>query len=73
MHLKSSQIVRYESQPQGCEYHFNGRYCRYTPDFQLFDAMDTPSSVEVKHSSQILKTDFRARFKEKQLVAENAL
>ncbi|MCC4815421.1 endonuclease [Vibrio lentus] len=63
-------IVRYESQPHGFEYYFNGRYCRYTPDFQLFDSIDTPSLIEVKHSSQILKPDFRARFREKQLVAK---
>ncbi|WP_047048037.1 TnsA endonuclease N-terminal domain-containing protein, partial [Vibrio mexicanus] len=64
------KVARYESQPFGFEYLFNGRTCRYTPDFQLFNDSDNGTLVEVKHSSQTTKEDFRVRFAEKQRVAK---
>lgn len=66
----NSKVVRYESQPFGFEYLFNGRMCRYTPDFQLFSESGSGTLVEVKHSSQTSKSDFRLRFAEKQSVAK---
>ncbi|WP_418114072.1 TnsA endonuclease N-terminal domain-containing protein [Vibrio scophthalmi] len=65
------KVTRFESQPFGFEYRFNGRICRYTPDFQLFNEESYSTFVEVKHSSQVSKSDFRARFAEKQRVAKH--
>ncbi len=69
-HLEYNPDVKeYISQPYGYHYHLNGRNCRYTPDFLVCDQKEQSSFVEVKHSSQILKPDFRQRFAEKQRVA----
>ncbi|HIF9199657.1 TPA: TnsA endonuclease N-terminal domain-containing protein [Photobacterium damselae] len=69
-HLEYNPDVKeYISQPYGYHYRFNGRKCRYTPDFLVCDQKDQSSFVEVKHSSHILKSDFRARFAEKQRTA----
>ncbi len=62
-------VASYASQPEGFFYPFNGRDCRYTPDFELFSNDGSSVLVEVKHSSQITKVNFRARFAEKQRVA----
>ncbi|NUW71696.1 TnsA endonuclease N-terminal domain-containing protein [Vibrio mediterranei] len=64
------KVTRFESQPFGFKYRFNGRECRYTPDFQICNYDNFSTLVEVKHSSQINKADFRARFSEKQRVAK---
>ena len=64
-------IKSFTSQPFGFHYQFNNRKCRYTPDFLATDRDDHSTFFEVKHSSQILKPDFRDRFKEKQRVALN--
>lgn len=69
-HLEyNPDVKRYLSQPHGYHYQFNGRRCRYTPDFLVFDHQECSSFIEIKHSSQILKPDFRTRFAEKQRVA----
>ncbi|MDR9827941.1 Tn7 transposase TnsA N-terminal domain-containing protein [Vibrio sp. FNV 38] len=69
-HLEYSPDVKeYVSQPRGFYYYFNGRKCRYTPDFSASDHQGQSSLIEIKHSSQILKPDFRERFAEKQRVA----
>ncbi|EIA1497132.1 Tn7 transposase TnsA N-terminal domain-containing protein [Vibrio parahaemolyticus] len=69
-HLEyNPDVERYLSQPHGYHYQFNNRKCRYTPDFLVFDRQERSSFIEIKHSSQILKPDFRARFAEKQRVA----
>ncbi|GAL29977.1 hypothetical protein JCM19239_7846 [Vibrio variabilis] len=64
------KVTRFESQSFVFKYRFNGRLCRYTPDFQIFNDGDCSTLVEVKHSSQINKANFRARFAEKQRVAK---
>jgi hypothetical protein len=64
-------IKSFTSEPFGFYYQFNNRKCRYTPDFLATDHDDHSTFFEVKHSSQILKPDFRDRFKEKQRVALN--
>nr|WP_240314448.1 Tn7 transposase TnsA N-terminal domain-containing protein [Vibrio tetraodonis] len=61
-------VESFISQPTGFYYKFNQRQCRYTPDFLAIDQNKQSTFFEVKHSSQILKPDFRARFKEKQNV-----
>lgn len=48
------QIVRYESQPHGFEYYFNGRYCRYTPDFQVFYLVTLNYSMAIQGFVQSL-------------------
>ncbi|PNI03185.1 TnsA endonuclease N-terminal domain-containing protein [Vibrio diazotrophicus] len=69
-HLEyNPDVKRYLSQPNGFYYYFNDRKCRYTPDFLVNDHKDKSTLIEVKHSSQILKPDFRQRFAEKQRVA----
>jgi hypothetical protein len=69
-HLEyNPDVTRYISQPHGYLYQFNGRKCRYTPDFLVDGSKGRSTFVEVKHSSQIFKTDFRERFAEKQRVA----
>ena len=71
-HLEyNADIKSFASQPFGFHYQFNNRKCRYTPDFLATDHDDHSTFFEVKHSSQILKPDFRSRFKEKQRVALN--
>ncbi|HHC6550081.1 TnsA endonuclease N-terminal domain-containing protein [Vibrio parahaemolyticus] len=71
-HLEyNADIKSFTSQPFGFNYQFNNRKCRYTPDFLATDHDDHSIFFEVKHSSQILKPDFRDRFKEKQRVALN--
>ncbi len=66
-------VLSFQSQPDGFKYLFNGRTCRYTPDFELVDSDKNPTLVEVKHSSQINKPEFRARFKAKQHYAISEL
>lgn len=69
-HLEYNPDVKgYISQPHGFYYYFNGRKCRYTPDFSADNHKGRSTLVEIKHSSQILKPDFRQRFAEKQRVA----
>ncbi|MBD1388384.1 MULTISPECIES: TnsA endonuclease N-terminal domain-containing protein [Echinimonadaceae] len=69
-HLEyNSDIARYHSQPFGFQYRFNNRLCRYTPDFLVESRNSEAAFFEVKHSSQILKPDFRARFAEKQRIS----
>lgn len=69
-HLEyNADIKSFTSQPFGFHYQFNNRKCRYTPDFLATDHDDHSTFFEVKHSSQILKPNFRDRFEEKQRVA----
>lgn len=69
-HLEyNPEVHTFSSQPSGFRYQFNQRQCRYTPDFLVTDQNQQSTFFEVKHSSQILKPDFRARFREKQRVA----
>ncbi|MBW8190953.1 Tn7 transposase TnsA N-terminal domain-containing protein [Neiella marina] len=63
------EVASYQSQPDGFKYRFNNRLCRYTPDFLVEDGNSEAAFFEVKHSSQILKPDFRARFAEKQRIS----
>ncbi|WP_281544935.1 TnsA endonuclease N-terminal domain-containing protein [Grimontia sp. SpTr1] len=71
LHLEYNPDVHsYVSQPDGFFYHFNGRKCRYTPDFQVFDSAGTSAFFEVKHSSKISSPDFKARFEKKARVAD---
>ncbi len=69
-HLEYNPDVQsFSSQPINLAYCFNGRSCRYTPDFLVTSTSKQDLLVEVKHSSQISKPDFRARFTEKKRVA----
>lgn len=69
-HLEyNPNINSFTSQPFGFHYQFNNRKCRYTPDFLAIGHNEQSTFFEVKHSSQILKPDFRERFEEKQRVA----
>lgn len=65
-HLEyNPDIKSFSSQPANYYYDFNQRSCRYTPDFFVTDVSGKSRLVEVKHSSQIVKDKFRARFVEK--------
>lgn len=62
-HLEyNPDVQRFSSQPDSYSYEFNGRKCRYTPDFDVTGKYGNNILVEVKHSSQIQKSDFRSRF-----------
>lgn len=65
----TQNIKSFTSQPFSFHYQFNNRKCRYTPDFLAIAHNEQSTFFEVKHSSQILKPDFRERFEEKQRVA----
>ncbi|QTH71198.1 TnsA endonuclease N-terminal domain-containing protein [Pseudoalteromonas xiamenensis] len=66
----SREIKTFEAQPLGFEYEFDGRVCRYTPDF-LISHHDKPQKfIEIKPYSKIANPDFRARFAQKQLAAK---
>lgn len=70
-HLEfNPDVAKFTSQPLHIFYSFNGRQCRYTPDFHVEDTYGNSTFVEVKHSSRILKPDFRERFSEKQKVSQ---
>lgn len=69
-HLEYNPDVKsFISQPESLYYSFNGRRCRYTSDFLATDQNGKSSLIEVKHSKQINKSDFRARFAEKKKTA----
>ncbi|MGF1728486.1 TnsA endonuclease N-terminal domain-containing protein [Photobacterium kasasachensis] len=69
-HLEYNPGVQsFISQPESLYYTFNGRNCRYTPDFLVTGVNRRSSLIEVKHSSQILKPYFRSRFAKKREVA----
>lgn len=69
-HLEyNPDIKSFSSQPFNLSYCFNGRNCRYTPDFLVTDNDGKDFIVEVKHSSQISKPDFKVRFAEKKRYA----
>jgi len=71
-HLEyNANIKSFTSQPFGFHYQFNSRKCRYTPDLLVTDHNEQSTLFEIKHSSQILKPDFRNRFEENQRVALN--
>lgn len=73
-HLEfNPHITHFSSQPLNLFYSFNGRQCRYTPDFLANYTNEDSTFFEVKHSSQILKSNFRARFAAKQSVCEHQL
>lgn len=66
-HLEySPDIENFTSQPNGFYYDYNGRQCRYTPDFNIVNRDGVETFIEVKHSSKIHNADFRSRFVVKQ-------
>ncbi|MFM2478416.1 TnsA endonuclease N-terminal domain-containing protein [Celerinatantimonas sp. MCCC 1A17872] len=71
-HLEyNPDVKRFSSQPINLAYFFNGRSCRYTPDFLVTSIDGKDVLVEVKHSSQIFKPDFKARFMERKRSAQD--
>nr|WP_283234988.1 TnsA endonuclease N-terminal domain-containing protein [Pseudoalteromonas phenolica] len=52
----------FEAQPLGFEYKFDGKICRYTPDFLITLHEKSQKYVEVKPYSKIANPEFRARF-----------
>jgi hypothetical protein len=67
----SPDVKSFEPQPLGYNYYFNGRTCKYTPDFKIvFVDSRLPVFIEVKPFSKTFKEDFRLRFEQKQIVAE---
>lgn len=69
----SREIKSFEAQPLGFEYEFDGRICRYTPDFLLTHHEKPQKYIEVKPFSKIANSEFRARFAQKQLVAKEQI
>jgi hypothetical protein len=61
-HLEYNPDVQsFSSQPINLAYCFNGRSCRYTPDFLVTSTSKQELLVEVKHSSQISKPEFEKK------------
>ncbi|TMO66600.1 endonuclease [Pseudoalteromonas aurantia] len=69
----SREIKTFEAQPLGFEYEFDGRICRYTPDFLITHHEKPQKYIEVKPYSKIANPEFRARFAQKQLVAKELI
>ncbi|CAH9064197.1 hypothetical protein PSECIP111854_03389 [Pseudoalteromonas sp. CIP111854] len=69
----SREIKTFEAQPLGFEYEFEGRVCRYTPDFLITHHEKPQRYIEVKPYSKIANPEFRARFAQKQLVAKEQI
>ncbi|MFH6953368.1 Tn7 transposase TnsA N-terminal domain-containing protein [Pseudoalteromonas sp. XMcav1-K] len=69
----SREIKTFEAQPLGFEYQFEGRICRYTPDFLINHHEKPQKYIEVKPYSKIANPEFRARFAQKQLVAKEQI
>ena len=69
----SREIKAFEAQPLGFEYKFDGKTCRYTPDFLITHHEKSQKYVEVKPYSKIANPEFRARFVQKQLVAKEQI
>ncbi len=66
-HLEySGAVKRFEAQPEGFYYFFNGKNFPYTPDFLVIDYDNKPYFLEVKPSEHITNTDFLQRFPAKQ-------
>ncbi|WP_422136742.1 TnsA endonuclease N-terminal domain-containing protein [Endozoicomonas sp. ALD040] len=58
----SSKVLSYESQPEGYEYVFEGRICRYTPDFLSRMIGGERPYIEVKPERVARRKDFLERF-----------
>tara|TARA_Y100000310_G_scaffold327704_1_gene394479 strand:+ start:158 stop:793 length:636 start_codon:yes stop_codon:yes gene_type:complete len=69
----SREIKTFEAQPLGFEYEFEGRICRYTPDFLITHDENSQKFIEIKPYSKIANPEFRARFAQKQLIAKEQI
>ncbi|WP_236009459.1 Tn7 transposase TnsA N-terminal domain-containing protein [Vibrio ulleungensis] len=64
------EVVAYESQPQGFYYDFNGKTLPYTPDFLVHYKDGTRQFVENKPYKKTLSKEFKAKFKQMQIAAQ---
>ncbi|KZN65191.1 endonuclease [Pseudoalteromonas luteoviolacea CPMOR-1] len=69
----SREIKTFEAQPLGFEYEFDGRTCRYTPDFLISHHEKPQKYIEVKPYNKIANPEFRARFAQKQFYAKEQI
>jgi hypothetical protein len=66
----SPDVKTFEAQPIGFKYKFNGRICKYTPDFKIeFVDNRLPVYIEIKPFSKTFKSDFRERYECRQIAA----
>lgn len=62
----SPDVESLEAQPQGFYCDFEGKSCRYTPDFRMKDSKQGERFIKGKLITKTLQSDFRLRFKIKQ-------
>ncbi|MCG3760744.1 hypothetical protein EXA21_14730 [Vibrio cincinnatiensis] len=69
-HLEySDDVVRYESQPKGYRFSYQGKDHPYTPDFLVHKKDGTSYLLEVKPLSKTFSPEFQVMFRQKQEVA----
>jgi hypothetical protein len=69
-HLEySDDVVRYESQPKGYRFSYQGKEHPYTPDFLVHKKDGTSYFLEVKPLSKTFSSEFQDMFRQKQAVA----
>ncbi|MDW6092513.1 TnsA endonuclease N-terminal domain-containing protein [Vibrio rhizosphaerae] len=69
-HLEySDDVVRYESQPKGYRFSYQGKEHPYTPDFLVYKKDGSSYLLEVKPLSKTFSPEFQDMFRQKQAMA----